>query len=320
MIRLWTGQTLGDPLEMMNWYKIAQLTKRASITFSIGDDDAYKIAQPKRILDLCHEMVMWIYENMDYDRYVFSPCVNEARPTTNSFDQFEGKFTFVSSPRRLAINKEDGERLRDLRSSQLTLELEIEDNPESPNSAAHLARIDQIEAELDEISITVPNSIEDCFESASAWASYMGESGYQINVDMGTLYESDPDYYSEYENDDFQVPIIDVVYNPSKEIEEIPAVNTSNANARAILELLGLSPDDVGRISVDELIQRINNVSNTESMESITKAPVVEYNDAGDIQMFIGGRDLEYVDRRLQGLYGLADWAKRNGFKQIGWH
>ena len=149
---------------------------------------------------------------------------------------------------------------------------------------------------------------------------------------------------------------LDIQENPSSEYPRIPEVNLSNENAYAMFRMLGLPQEPSGSVNAQALKSRIEQVSREEMEKEIqpsgwvtppedqtgsteddayesafggdhtrdpweTPEPIPVQPNRPDNQMgmFMGGRDEAYIDRRLQDLYRIADFAVENGFKEIGW-
>lgn len=273
----------------MNWYLrylTAGLFKKASITFVL--EGSHKIAQPMDLLNLCSDFTNFIYYRGKLANDRFRPGMTDIEPDGSS----------------------------DYSGPTGTINVYVKHN--------------------DEIS-EYPKAIK-------AWIADKAQEGYQIECNM------QPEQSRSRHGQVFRVNIIK---NPSTEYPRIPEINMSNANAYAMLRLLGLATGDsmedcVGRIGLEDLKNRIKAVSQEQMQGEVQQsgwvAPGAEYDDVtgkvsqdpadgwkgnpalqdeppqdGKAKMYIGGRDENYIDFRLQGLYELADYGLSNGFTQATW-
>lgn len=92
-----------------------------------------------------------------------------------------------------------------------------------------------------------------------------------------------------------------ITFGPSGEGE---CVQMSNANALAIMSVLGMKREYCGIISSADLIGRIDNVSRA-SIAAATQEPRVD-KTPGYATIVSFGRSREYVEMRLQELRDLA--------------
>lgn len=81
-------------------------------------------------------------------------------------------------------------------------------------------------------------------------------------------------------------------------------INLSNANAMALMSVLGVEPDYCGIISSAELISRIDAV-NSASIGAAVVEPSID-RTPGHATMICCGRSREYLEERLQQLRDLA--------------
>ena len=269
----------------MNWYhrlKTSSWLKSASVTFFL--DEAYRIAQPKDMLSLCTEMSNFFRKN-GLTTQTFNPDPYMGiTPDGNDFDQMTGTINlYVPQKDWSTFDKNEYEKA--------------------------------IQAYIDEKSI-----------EGFQMQSHLDKS----NMTGGPVYR------------------IRVAVNGSEKYPQIPEVNMANGNAAAILRLLGLSNEPSGSIDLLDLKNRINAVSQ-ESMQQETIEPghinpnsgfdllSGEFNpDPADAwkneplttpdnpnstgpAIMHGGRDMEYIDYRLQGLYEIVDYGLKNGFKRLAW-
>lgn len=82
----------------------------------------------------------------------------------------------------------------------------------------------------------------------------------------------------------------------------VPVVNYANANARAVLRLLGLSPDDTGQVSADQLpeIQRaLTAARNSRKRRVPHDAPAYDVGGPGQARVIYSGNTDEQTRRRL---------------------
>jgi hypothetical protein len=280
---------------MKSWYKYfkkiciiktasASIAKSASITFSL--EDAWKISQPKNLLDLCSDFLNFIHYGAKLSNDRFRPGYSDIEPDTSSSD-FEG-YTGVIN---FYVKQDD----------------DINEYPKA------------IKAWIDDKSI----------------------EGYQITCSMN------PEKSNSRNSQVFRIMIIQ---NPSEHYESIPDLNLANGNAMSILRLLGLSvgmdDDYSGKIDLNDLRKRIEAVSKEEMQKEILppgyladhanmdmnrgqidtdegegwKGPSVQENPpSSGVPIFQPGRDEEYIDNRLQGLYEIVDYGIKNGFKNLVW-
>ena len=276
----------------MNWYKqmkLAQIMKVSSVTFFVSD--SHKISQPKGLLDLCHDFTNFVYNRAKINNEGFLPTMDDVSPDTSSsdFDGYTGTINFYSRPR------------------------EYQDK-------------------------TYENSPESVAEAVKLWTKDKEQEGY-IFENNGKIETSRMFGYP--------VQRISVMNNPSSEYTQIPEVNMANDNARAMLTLIGIGSDGIageqGEIDAQELLRRINEVSREQIDGATTPSGYISNETQLDdpehpreswqgeietydsppeeegVKMFTGGRDANYIDNRLQGLYNLADFAVSNGFKEIAW-
>ena len=270
-----------DEKEGMKWYQLYKLSalKMASITFSL--QDSHKIAQPMTLMNLSSDLVNSIWYKYKLTGPHFSPYTTDADiDGKSSFEDTTGVINFY-----------------------------VKANPNCPN----------------------PDP-QDYAKAIDTWIADKQEDGFIIergqNPEKSKLLE---------------VPVfrIKVIQNPTSELEELPYLNMAEANAYAMLTLLSLEPSG-GSISAAELKQRIAAVTPEGIQEAQAPSGWLQGPDAlnppdpadnwkgnspvGDqppkgqgAQIFMGGRDENYIDSRLQGLYSLADYAETNGFQQINW-
>jgi hypothetical protein len=120
---------------------------------------------------------------------------------------------------------------------------------------------------------------------------------------------------------DTNVARILIEENNTTNFEEIPEMNVSNANARALLELLsnegmeGLSGDDEGiggTLNVAELKNTINNIEqNNYVLNTYTQEPTME-KEEGKPTMYDGGRSYEQLSRYINGLKEIINYIEKN--------
>jgi hypothetical protein len=110
------------------------------------------------------------------------------------------------------------------------------------------------------------------------------------------------------------------------------------------MRLIGLE-GDAGSEILSEVKKRIISVSQEEMQKEVEPDKIFTHEDfdlpkqdpadwwkddslsdpktpnqsSNNVQIMHGGRDLEYIDRRLQGLYGLVDFGLQNGFQYMVW-
>ena len=271
----------------MNWYnyfKKISFVKTASITFSL--EDAWKISQPKNLLDLCHDFLNFIHYGAKLSNDRFRPGMTDIEPDTSSSDF--GGYTGVIN---FYVKQDD----------------DINEYPKAIN----------------------------------AWIEDKAIEGYRIT------YSNKPEQSKSRNSKVFR---INILHNPSEDYNVIPELNLANGNAMAILRLLGLSAgmedDYSGKIDLNDLRRRIEAVSKEEMQKEVTppgylsdhanmdmnrglidideadqwKGPGIQDNPpSSGVQIFQQGRDEEYIDNRLQGLYEIVDYGLKNGFKNLVW-
>lgn len=269
----------------MNWYRLiktSSLHKIASVTFSL--DEAYRIAQPKNILSLCSEMVQFFHKAKIITKTFNPNYITGVTPDGDDFDQMTGTIN-------LYVPKQDWQTF---------------------NRSEYEAAIQ----------------------------SYIHEKnveGYRIEAKLGTSNMTGGPVYR-----------IQVIVNGSEQYPVIPEINMANGNAAAILRLLGLPDEPSGSVDLQTLLNRINSISQEEMQRETVEPghinPNVEFDifsgnfnedpadawkqepptvpnkpNPGQASIMHGGRDLEYIDYRLQGLYELVDYGLKNGFKKVEW-
>ncbi len=257
----------------MSWYKIAKLSrwiKTASITFSLND--AYKISQPKNMLDLSFDIFSFI------NKKVLAPqkspmSINDISPDGDDYDKMTG-----------------------------TINVYVFD-----------------ESNLKEIENIVKSIIEE-------YSQYGFVMNYKIDNSRSGR----------------KVFRLNVTENPTINYPELPEINMANDNALSIMRLIGLN-GYTGRESLSEIKKRILAVSQEEMQKEVEpnriitdkdldlpesdpadwwkddSSPVPKNPNSNEIQIMHRGRDIEYIDNRLQGLYGIVDFGLQNGFKYIVW-
>lgn len=268
----------------MNWYiKIIQASrqkKTASVTFRIGDG-ADKISKPKNILNLSFELSSFFYNGSQIDHNT-SPLMNAITPDGDDFDKFIGTINIYPAPRVAP--------------------------PENMSQEAYYALSDASEEEqLRRGFKKYNNSIEEMMPVIDEWIQIKAAEGYIIEK------KSDISNMS-------KGPVLRLIVkeNPSENYAKIPEVHMNNANAFALLQTVGISPDYSGSISPDDLIRAVNNVQSEDVSRNVPPESI-EYGEDGKIPIYRGGIDEQYIDQRLQELYELADFAKSNGFREIYW-
>jgi hypothetical protein len=265
----------------MHWYARSNpFRKLASVTFYVGDG-AQKIAQPQTILDLCHDLSKHFYYGTKIEHGAM-PLMNDIAPDGYGFDQFEGTMNVYPNTRDMPPENASDELAREW----WTLSEE--------EKSRHGGR-------------KIDNSLEAMMPVIDEWIGLKEAEGYVIEKRMDT---------SNMTNG--PVLRIEIKENASKEYEQIPEVNMNNENAAAVIRSMGLLPEPSGTIDVDTLLYMINSVEQQDMIRH-TKEDKVHYDEEGNPNMFEYGRDENYIDMRIQQLYGLADYAKRNGFTEIFW-
>lgn len=266
----------------MNWYskiKVAMFQKKASVTFFLPD--SHKISQPKTILDLSHELSNFFFNGTSIQHEV-APVMNDISP--DGFDDFDKPTGTINVYPRKRVE---------------------------PPKNSSIDYIDWYNLSEDEKirmgSQVFDNSLENMMPVIDEWISGKEIEGYKIEKQMDVSNMT-------------QGPVLrlHVRENPSTEYESIPEVNMSNSNAAAVIRSMGLLPEPSGSIDVDTLLYMINQTTQ-QDMTRNTQPSQIEYDENGEISRFEGGRDETYIDSRIQQLYGLADYAKQNGFKEILW-
>jgi len=304
----------------MNWYRIltARVKKIASVTFFVND--SHKIAQPKNLLDLCHDLSNFFYHGSKInEQKLAAPLMSDISPDTShsEFDAMAGSITVYPNPRKIGPQNMDWQKVNEL-------------SPEELASAG---------------GKYYENSLEDMMPIIDEWIQSKQDEGYVISkrMDKSRMTEG-------------PVLRLDIQENPSSEYPRIPEVNLSNENAYAMFRMLGLPQEPSGSVNAQALKSRIEQVSREEMEKEIqpsgwvtppedqtgsteddayesafggdhtrdpweTPEPIPVQPNRPDNQMgmFMGGRDEAYIDRRLQDLYRIADFAVENGFKEIGW-
>lgn len=155
-------------------------------------------------------------------------------------------------------------------------------------------------------------------EALAAISKRLTDTGFKFEI-------SDP----EKRDDKPDVIRIHILANPEDErdIDEAPYIQYANANMIAILRTLGLdeiAEDYSGSVSVDELLMRIRNVSQSSRESNLRpryhsdmekfRNPEKEYKGPTIIDP---GLSPDEIDSRLQDMFNLASWAKKNGYKEI---
>jgi hypothetical protein len=267
----------------MNWYKLYKSAslKQASITFDL--EDSWKIAQPRDLLGLSRDFLNFIHYEAKLANDQFQPNFMNIEPDGQSqYDGYTGTINFY---------------------------IKQDDNP------------------------------AEYVKAMEAWKQHMAPEGYKIE------YNPQPEQSGSRNSQVFRINIAE---NPSEAYPQMPSLNMANGNALAIIRLLGLPEDYSGSIDLQTLRQRIVAVSQEDMQKEIapsgwlgqdasydpssgqaTQDPADGWKGQPPLQdkppegagakMFIGGRDEEYIDFRLQGLYELVDFGLKNGFKRVTW-
>lgn len=155
-------------------------------------------------------------------------------------------------------------------------------------------------------------------EALSAISKRLTDTGFKFKI-------SDP----EKRDDKPDVIRIHILANPEdeREVDEAPYIQYSNSNMIAVLRTLGLdeiAEDYSGSVSVDELLLRIRNVSQSSKEANLRpryhsdmekfRNPEKEYKGPTIIDSGLSPGEIDY---RLQEFYNLAQWAKKHGYKEI---
>lgn len=275
----------------MAWYQKIKLAflKQSSVTVFISDDGVRKISQPKTILDLCHDLSNFFYNDTSIETSA-KPLMNDIAPDGMEAFEFEGTINVYPSKRILPPQNASDEMVRNF--YQMTEEEKI-------------SRGGQV----------ADNSLENMMPVIEEWMNDKSMEGYEFKTEVNKSNMTGND-----------VLRIHVLKNPSQHYSQLPEVNMSNLNFRAIMNVLGLNAEASGNISVNELLSLINRVSNQDIENNIRPDHATTSGDSPDdaandlgMNVFTPGIDEKYIDSRLQDLYRLADFAKQNGFKEISW-
>tara|TARA_B100000614_G_scaffold262903_1_gene299959 strand:- start:118581 stop:119501 length:921 start_codon:yes stop_codon:yes gene_type:complete len=305
----------------MNWYRIltARVKKIASVTFFVND--SHKIAQPKDLLGLSSELANFFYYNSKSNEPKrAAPTMNDIVPDTShsDFDGHTGTINVYPNPRKIGPQNMDWQKVYEL-------------SPEELRASG---------GEYYE------NSLTDMMPVIDEWIQNKQDEGYAISKRMDKSNMTDG-----------PVLRLDIKDNPSAEYPEIPEVNLSNINAYAMFRMLGLPQEPSGSVNAQALKTRIEQVSREEMEKEIQPSgwvtppedtgdqnaeddayesvfggdhtrdpwetpepiPVQPNQPEGQMGMYMQGRDEAYIDRRLQDLYRIADFAVEHGFQEIAW-
>ena len=105
-------------------------------------------------------------------------------------------------------------------------------------------------------------------------------------------------------------------FEPSK---DIPAnLNMSNDNAQLVLhDILGIQIEDgFAEVKAVDLLRQIDNVD-PEILGIHSRDPYSQQQKGGNTQVYHGGYNQEQIQRSLQTLKGIAQWAVQNGYQDI---
>jgi len=106
---------------------------------------------------------------------------------------------------------------------------------------------------------------------------------------------------------------IHIITNQTEELSVIPEINISNANTKSLFMMLNLPVSQEGEINLEELKQRIKNVSNV-NMTEFTRDNAVDKNN---INFGLNTDDLKFY---LERLTKIIDFGLNNGFSKILWN
>ena len=111
---------------------------------------------------------------------------------------------------------------------------------------------------------------------------------------------------------------LEVIENDTVNYEEIPDMNLSNENARALLKLLGdegvsnVSDELGGQLNINEVKQAILDIeANGYVIQTYTQKPMMEEGEGGS-SFYQGGRSIEQFRRYFETLKQMIDYVEQN--------
>jgi len=111
---------------------------------------------------------------------------------------------------------------------------------------------------------------------------------------------------------------LEVIENDTVNYEEVPDINLSNENARALLKLLGdegisnISNDLMGQLNINELKQAISDIeANDYVIQTYTQESSIERGEQG-ATMYQGGRSIEQFRRYFEVLKQMISYVEQN--------
>ncbi len=318
----------------MNWYrtiKISAIIKKSSVTFSLhGSQD---VQQPENILDLCHDFTDFCSKNRLYTETFNSSAYNGGvEPDGSDYDKMTGTIN-VYVPIDRSISPEN-------KSSHDQLQAKMESLHDKYQHAEYgtkehqmyLSEYNNLYKNIKNLETIVPRGTfnkEEYINAINLWISEKKSLGFNMSVreDVSNM-RGGPVFR------------IQIANNPTEKLEQLPEINMSNDNAISILRLLGFTSEDYsGQITLQDLKQRIIAISQEEMQRETIEPRVVlpedniQESDPADFwkgeqdstqnqkgpTIFMGGRDINYIDTRLQDLYQLVDYGISKGFNSVVW-
>jgi len=161
-------------------------------------------------------------------------------------------------------------------------------------------------------------NIGDSLRALDAWVSEKQTEGYQIsysNPEVWTednMHKADEAMAGELMGQP-RVIRVSIQSNPTESYTRIPEFDIRQAYAVEIFALLGIPFEQGGSIDASELNRLISEVQQ-EHMQAREAPEVIEKG------YWRGRIDPEVIDRQLQGIYAIADYAEREGYGVVNWH
>ena len=123
-------------------------------------------------------------------------------------------------------------------------------------------------------------------------------------------------YRSETNMDEYH---IQVVNNPTKDYPNIPELNISNTNARALFNVLGIPFDWSGTIRLVDLKGKLYNVNEEDVLENDRDTQEFFGSETGQLRGIQFGLAAEQIKRYISELKKIVDYGVLNGFKELQW-
>lgn len=305
------------------WYGKAII---ASVTFKL--EHSHKISQPKNLLQLSHDLMVFVAKQMPQDEEANHWLNYAFDPDGESWDEMLGIIN-IYLPTSIVVDPANEQKFnelqktyKELRADYYDLFRQIEDSGMSPSETR--AKTKEIQENYDPVLRKVElalNSLRQFFidpnvdfvslrDAISRWCDDQELMGFQFELDFSDLQKS--------RSRDSLVLRMRVVANPSTEYAKLPSINLSNAKTGILMRLLNIRGNYFeGVIDARALLNALNQISDVDIGGAATRPTQTSEQN---VQVQDMGQNEDSLKRTINELRDLCQFAIKNNFKNIVWN